>query len=105
MAKVFAPPKEVGPPPSLRLDYRTYQAQQEAWVDKLRSWVKANGDDSDLCGRIVSFPVADGFAQYMVLRKRPLGLVHLPLGDAYQFRYAHLLNVKEIYKLVARNDS
>lgn len=34
--------------------------------------------------RIVSFPVADGFALYFVYSEKPLVLQHIPYGDAWQ---------------------
>jgi len=40
--------------------------------------------------------MADGFAFYMVLSMRPLELMHIPLGDAYQFPYANRLTAKDI---------
>jgi hypothetical protein len=32
----------------------------------------------------------------MVLSMRPLELMHIPLGDAYQFRYVNRLTAKDI---------
>jgi hypothetical protein len=49
-------------------------------------------------GEIVKFAVADGYAEYMVLSMRPMKLIHLPLGDAYQFPYVHLMTSSEITK-------
>lgn len=47
-------------------------------------------------GETIEFPVADGSAEYMIASMRPLQIVHLPLGDAWEFRYAHLLTAKEV---------
>ena len=34
-------------------------------------------------GHIVSFPVADNYANYLVVSEKPLKLAHLPVGDGY----------------------
>jgi len=53
---------------------------------------------------VIRFPRGDGYAQYMVWRTRPLSLLHLPVGDAwdlpdYQIRG---LRVKDVRDIVAR---
>ena len=51
-------------------------------------------------GEILRFPAADSYAQYMVVSMRPLQLVHLSLGDAWGFQYAHLLTAKEVQEKI-----
>lgn len=46
--------------------------------------------------QLKQFPVADGYAEYMVASMKPLELVHIPLGDAWQFEYAHRLTAKDV---------
>lgn len=37
----------------------------------------------EIVGAIVRFPVADGYAHYLVKKDKPLTLQHLPYADAY----------------------
>lgn len=80
MATAFA-----APIPAPDIDYRDpkgWQAQEQAYIDRLATLAKANGTDPRL-GRTVSFPVADGAAVYVVWRIKPLELVHVATGDAW----------------------
>ena len=51
-------------------------------------------------GEIIQQGVADGYAQYMVLSLRPLVLIHLPLGDAYQFQWDHRWTASDVKMMV-----
>lgn len=109
MGKIYAPPKEIGPTPELR-DFMTdgrfnsekMDEAEEAWIDKLRDWCKEYDSEHKYVGEIIRQGVADGCAQYMVLSLRPLVLIHLPLGDAYQFQWAHRWTASDVKMLVDR---
>lgn len=45
-----------------------------------RSDALANGE---IVGGLISFPVADGMAFYLVISASPLMVAHIPYGDAY----------------------
>lgn len=63
----------------------------EAFLARLREWLGINyPDGGDLAGEIIRFQVADGYAQYMVAREKPLWLLHLPIHDAWTIPAAHL---------------
>jgi hypothetical protein len=66
------------------------------YIRKLRAFAKTRKPNGKNVGEVVGFPMADGFAFYMVLSMRPLELMHIPLGDAYQFPYANRLTAKDI---------
>lgn len=54
-------------------------------------------------GRVVKWPVADGYAYYIVSETKPLTLQHIPFLDAYAIPAAHLrgLNLQDIKDAVA----
>lgn len=58
----------------------------------------------DCVGEVVRFPIADGQAQYMVWSHKPLSLIHLPLGDAWNIPEAHArgLRLADIRDMVNR---
>ncbi len=41
-------------------------------------------------GVLLRFPVADGYAFYLVVKRHPLTLQHVPFGDAYEISDAHI---------------
>jgi hypothetical protein len=56
-------------------------------------------------GTVLSFPVADGKAMYLVQKTRPLTLQHIPFGDAWEIPAAHLrgLNMDDVKEHANRN--
>ena len=55
---------------------------EEAWTEKLAQWCRDNST-SDIAGEVIRIPWADGSANYMVWTTRPVQLIHIPLGDAW----------------------
>lgn len=99
MGKIFAPPTEIGKP---RVDFkRNWEEQENEYLQKLRTWVKLNRPNKD-AGEVISFQVADGYAQYMVLSLKPVELMHIPFGDGYQYQYANRLTAKDIREEIER---
>lgn len=62
--------------------YEEYDAKVEAWLEELKKGYRklAKGD---LVGEIVRFQIADGYAQYLIVKQRPFTLVHLDILDGY----------------------
>ena len=58
----------------------------------------------ELVGEEIRWPRADGYARYLVAKERPLELVHLAVGDAWQVEDALIrgLRLKEVREMVAR---
>lgn len=110
MAEVFGIPEEFRDPPqyegqegTMENAFKALRKAEDEWLTELVKWCHTNTDSrSELIGEIVSFPRGDGSARYMVFRTKPLELLHIPLGDAwdlpdYQMRG---LRVKDIRELV-----
>jgi hypothetical protein len=49
---------------------------------------------------VIQFPVADGYAQYMVASLSPVELIHLPLWDAWEYQYVERLTKKDIVEKI-----
>ena len=88
MAKVYS-----APIPAPKYDYKASNevndAAEDAYVARLAELAKKKNSTSDLIGKTIQFQVADGYARYMVWTVKPLALVHLELGDAWQIPAAH----------------
>jgi hypothetical protein len=87
-------------------DYTNYnrereEAREAAHKEKIKEWLVEQGFDGDRTGETVSFPVADGYAQYMFADKgRSSYLLHLPYGDAWHYRDVEFLPKTEIVKRI-----
>ena len=101
MAKVYSPPKELPTPiPDYMKPGRGWMEDEKKWEESLRQYCVANGGKDEAVGTVIGFPVADGSAQYMVFSISPLVLIHMPLGDAWQYRYINRLTKKDILEQV-----
>jgi hypothetical protein len=80
MATVFSAPEGYDPP-AFNMD--TWQKDEDEYLARLADRCKMNGT-SDLLGETIKFPRGDGYALYMVWQTRPLQLIHVAIGDAWQ---------------------
>lgn len=95
MAKIYSAPTNIKKPV---MDFRNingYKADIERYINELKE-VLVNRKNGKNVGEIIRFPVADGYAEYMVASMRPLELVHLPLYDEWQFEYANRLTATDV---------
>lgn len=69
----------------------------------LKAFLNRSGFNHQLTGEVVRFPIADGYAQYMVADANTL--IHLPLGDAWQIPGPHArgLRISDIKAMVERD--
>jgi hypothetical protein len=95
MAKVYETPGHIKVPEFNWEDIPQYNKDCEKFKQDLKSYL-LNRKKGKLVGEIVRFPVADGYAEYMVAGLKPVELVHIPTWDAWDYQYAHLLTAKEI---------
>lgn len=102
MGKVYGGVEEI-PVPTFKSgeSFEKYMERCDKYVEAVKVFARNNGR-GDLAGEEISFPVADGAARYIVFSLRPVILIHLPVGDAYQFQYAERLTAADIKKEVNR---
>lgn len=96
MATIFNSPDQVKVPELDFKNFEQYEKDCEKYKEDLKTWLNKNGYNGKNVGEIIQFPVADGYAEYMVASMKPVKLVHLPLMDAWRFQYVHLMTAKEI---------
>jgi hypothetical protein len=100
MTKIYKAPSEIKLP---EFNWRDLKASREAerkYEQDLKDWcvnrcTKTNKPTTDV-GEIIGFPVADGYARYMVASMKPLELIHIELDDAWSFEYVDKLNAKDV---------
>ncbi len=61
-------------------DFAAALAREEAFLAALSKQRKIGS----VVNEVISFPRGDGYAQYVVVSEKPLKLMHLPFGDAWQ---------------------
>lgn len=101
MAQIYNPPSEIKVPELDFRDFGAYEKSCKKFTTELKAFVKGRKKGKHI-GEIIRFPVADGHAEYMVASLSPVELVHIPLGDAWEFGYAHLMTKKEIVEQIER---
>ncbi len=104
MAEIFNIPKEIKVPSSFR-DREVYKKECETFEKELKEYLAKNNFKGKNAGEIIRFPVADSYAEYMVVSMKPARLLHMPLGDAWDFQYAHLLTAKEIQEKIDQQNA
>lgn len=99
MGKIYSPPSSVKVPEFNWKSVGTYKNECEKFVNALKEFC-IKRKNAEHIGEVISFPVADGVAQYMVASLSPVELIHLPLWDAYQFDYANRLTKIDIIEKI-----
>lgn len=99
-AKVYQAPQEVSLPKNSFDNVAEWQENEKKYIEQLKEHLTKMNYVGKNVGEILRFPAADGYAQYMVISMRPLMLIHLELGDAWTFQYAHLLTAKEVQQKI-----
>ncbi len=102
MATVYRAPID---PPAFSID--SWREDEDRYIADLKALATETDQNraqaqgkrpGNLVGEIVSFPIADGAAQYMVWQHSPFSLVHIATGDAWSIPEAHArgLRLKDV---------
>jgi hypothetical protein len=98
--KIYSAPTEI----KYSIDYSgDWQAQERAYMGKLTKYVMQHGSGKNK-GKIVSYPVADGYARYMIFSEKPAALIHIPTGDAWHYSMVTRFTMKEVLADIAREE-
>ena len=73
---------------------KAYLEAEEKYVQEVRDFCKERYNGK-YTGELVRFPVADSYAEYMIASLRPLEIVHLETGDAYNYQHINRLKAKD----------
>jgi hypothetical protein len=110
MATIYAVPEGLSVPSMAdaivdgRYDYARATASEGQFLARLRAWLAEAGYEGEGVGEVLRFPIADGYACYMVARVSPPALIHLPLGDAWEIPapYARGLRARDVREEIRR---
>lgn len=104
MGKIYSVPSDVTVPEFNWEDIDGYKKAVETFEIELREWCKKR-NNKDYVGEIISFPVADNYASYMVASLSPIELIHIPTWDGYHFEYAARLTKKDIIEKINQQNA
>lgn len=103
MAKIYSSPSSVEIPSLKLIDNASVQAYNKAcdeFKEKLKAFLEKRNPNGKNVGEVISFPVADSSAEYMVASMKPVELIHLPLWDAWEFQYVSRLTAKDVQQKI-----
>ena len=69
-----------------RLNFGALNDAEDKWLEELQKALRQKRK-GDAIGTIMRWGVADGNAQYIVVKQKPLMLSHIEVGDAYAVPY------------------
>lgn len=109
MAQVYDVPEQIKIPDFNWKDIDQYNKDCDKFKADLKQWcvdrVARAGVTDENIGEVIRFPVADGYAEYMVAATKPVQLIHLPLWDAWHFQYANRLTKKDIVEKIQQQNN
>ncbi len=82
---------------------KAWQEIEKAFIEELKKWAIERNPTQEHVGEVIKFPMADGYAQYLVAATKPVQLIHLPLGDAWDSPYANKTTKVDIERQVNAN--
>lgn len=98
MAKIYNTPSAIKVPEMDFSNFNIDKYNQECnkFKEDLKKLVQKRKPNGECVGEIIQFPVADGYAEYMIASIKPVELIHLPLSDAWHFQYANRITASDI---------
>lgn len=107
--KVYSSPIPLAPPDwsapgGFAEKLKAIEAAEATHLEATRQWLKDHGYAGPNSGKLVRFPAADGYAQYLLAEGRSSFLIHLPYGDGYQYGDVKFLPKREILKRIEQQE-
>ena len=96
MAKIYSLPNGFEAPVFDWQNVDKYKKECAEHTEKLKQFCTNRNPSQNNVGEVIRFPVADGYAEYMVCATKPVELIHLPYWDGYNSETAPLMTAKAI---------
>jgi hypothetical protein len=77
-----------------KVDYNLVHAQEDGWYNQRTQHMKSL-EKGETLGAIISWPVADGSAVYLVVNDKPLTLQHVIYGDSWHVPMAMIRGTRK----------
>ena len=103
-AQIYEAPTTIKKPEFNFSDIKGWREEEERYENELRAHCERNGT-GDLKGKVIKIPHADSYAVYMVFSLRPLELIHMEIGDAWDSEFADLVTEAKVREMVKRDEA
>lgn len=103
-ATIYSVPDGIKVPEFDWNDLPKYNKECEEFNNALAKWLIKRHNGKNV-GKIIRFPVADGYAEYMVAAMKPLELVHIPLFDGYAYADVDLMTAKRVQEKIDSDEA
>lgn len=101
--KVYSNPEGITPPTwNSSEQWEEHAKKEDQYVKDVKTFCEINSKHN-LAGKEVKFPVADGYARYVVFT--PTKLIHLEVGDAWHYEHIERLLAKDIVEKVKSQEA
>ncbi len=80
-------------------NYKTWREDEKKYREEVRAFCIKHSKGKNV-GETIRFQHADGYAEYMVFSMKPLKLIHLNVGDAWDSPYAELVTPKKVDEMI-----
>jgi len=101
-AKIYNAPKEIKKPEFdfSNFNRKEHQEKEDKYIKDLEQYIRSKGFKGKNVGKTIQFPVADGYAVYMIIQMRPLMLMHVPIGDEWHYENVDLMTAKRVQEIL-----
>jgi len=84
-------------------NYDLYKKDCETYVEKVKNFCKTTyGKTCKEAGKEIQFQVGDGHARYIIASLKPVKLIHLDIGDQWEFPYIHRLTASDLRNRITK---
>lgn len=95
MAKIFSAPDTIKPPVFNVRNLVETKENEKKYIEAVKQYCLTDNPKKDeYTGELFKIPMGDGYAMYMVYSMKPLHLIHLEIGDAWDSPYANNVTSK-----------
>ena len=100
MTKIYSTPEHIKEPD---FNPKTWREDETKFLNELRKFCTSR-NTGNYIGKELRIGHADGYARYMVMSEKPMQLIHIPLGDAWNSPLVDGLTSKKIKELIDQNE-
>ncbi len=103
MGKIYSTPDNIKEPKFDFSDISGTRKAESDYLEQVKEYCKTSSEDKvniDYIGEEFDIPMADGYARYMVYSIKPLIMIHLNIGDAWDSPMANQVNAKYVKQYI-----
>ncbi len=99
MGKIYSAPENIKEPVIDFADLKGWQEAEKAYIEQVKKHCIENSKDkanASYVGEEFDIPMGDGHARYLVESIKPLVMIHLRVGDAWDSPMADQVSAKYV---------